>query len=228
MEINNNSQLREHYENAITNEQDLSVLLQQNFNVYFSDVSNITMLKDQISYLFKFSKQLRESSIFNSTFENSLRKNIITRIDILKKITDSEKRKKQIFVAVLLSSLNNIIEDNFDKDEDGNYVFQDVNVFNSFINDSFNHKVKQIAIINKDELKRKYNLLRSEERAKERSTINEMSDENIDLYFAYKKIGLETSEIKNIDHATVATTEQDVDYGDGDGDFQDFNDDISS
>jgi len=227
MEINNNSQLRDHYESAITNEQDLSVLLQQNFNVYFSDVSNITMVKNQVSYLFKFSKQLRESSIFNSTFESSLRTNIVSRLDILKQITDSEKRKKQIFVAALLSSLLNIIDTNFDKDENGNYVYQDVNIFNSFINDSFNHKVKQIAIINKDELKRKYNLLRSEERAKERSTIDEMSDENIDLYFAYKKIGLESSEIKNIDHTTGATNDQDVDYGDGDGDFQDFNDDIS-
>jgi len=54
-----------------------------------------------------------------------------------------------------------------------------------------------------------------------------MSDENIDLYFAYKKIGLESSEIKNIDQTTGATNDQDVDYGDGDGDFQEFNDDIS-
>ena len=227
MEINNNSQLRKHYEDAITNEQDINLLLQQNFNVYFSDVSNITVTNKNISYLFKFSKRLRESSIFNDTFESSLRKNIITRIDILKKITESDKRKKQTFVAILLSSLLNIINENFDKDENGNYIYQDINIFNSFIDDSFNHKIKQIELINKDELRRKYNLLRSEERAKERSTIDEMSDENIDLYFAYKKIGLESSTIKNIDQSKGATDDQDVDYGDGDGDFQILNADIS-
>ena len=222
MKINNNSEFRKHYEDAITNEKDITILLQHNFNVYFSDVVN-----NQVSYLFKFSKRLRESSIFDSTFESSLRKNIITRIDILKKLTDIDKRKKQIFVATLLSSLINIIEQNFVKDENENYIFQDVNIFNSFINDSFNHKIKQIEVINKEELKRKYNLLRSEERAKERSTIDEMSDENIDLYFAYKKIGLDSGEIKKIDQITGATNDQDVDYGDGDGDFQEFNDDIS-
>lgn len=214
MKINNNSSLREYYENAIVKEQDISLLLQQNFNVYFSDVIN-----NRVSYLFKFSKRLRESSIFNSNFEDSLRNNIITRIDILKKITDKDKRKRQIFIATLLSSMINIIEANFTKDEDENYVGQDINIFNRFINDAFDHKTKQIEIINKDELKRKYNLLRSEERAKERSTIDEMSDENIDLYFAYKKIGLESTEIKNIDHTIGATNDQDVDYGDGDGDF---------
>ena len=222
MKINNNFEIRKHYEDEITNEQDISMLFQQNFNIYFSDVIN-----NQVSYLFKFSKRLRESPIFDSTFEGSLRKNILTRIDILKKITDTDKRKKQIFVAALLSSLINIIEKNFSTDENDNYIYQNINIFNSFINDSFNHKLKQIEIINKEELKRKYNLLRSEERAKERSTIDEMSDENIDLYFAYKKIGLDSAEIKNIDHITGATNDQDVDYGDGDGDFQEFNDDIS-
>ena len=97
--------------NAITNKEDISVLLQQNFNVYFSDVSNTIMIGKNISYLFKFSKQFHESSIFNATFENSLRKYIITRLDILKQINDSDKRKKQIFVAILLSSLLNIINE---------------------------------------------------------------------------------------------------------------------
>ena len=227
MEFNNNSDLRKYYEDAITNKEDISVLLQENFNVYFSDVSNTIMIGKNISYLFKFSKQFHESSIFNATFENSLRKNIITKLDILKQITDSDKRKKQIFVAILLSSLLNIINENFDKDENGNYINQDINIFNNFINDSFNHKIKQKIIINKDELKRKYNLLRSEERSKERSTINEMTDENIDLYFAYKKIGLESSGIQNINQSEGATYDQDVDYGDGDGDFQIFNDNNS-
>ena len=48
-----------------------------------------------------------------------------------------------------------------------------------------------------------------------------------DTFDRYKKIGLESSSIKNIDQSKGATDDQDVDYGDGDGDFQVFNNDIS-
>lgn len=215
--INNNASFREYYDSSLDDTVEVSEVLKQNFNVYLSDV-----IHRQVNHMFKFSNTLQESPIFDVKFKNNMRLYIIKGLEILNKVKLEVKRKKQIFIVVLLSSLLNITKDYTNKDENGEIVVsQGVNTFNNFINAAFENNMKQIHRINKEDLKRKYNVLRSDERAKESQKVNNMTDEEIDLYFAYKKIGLESSEIQ-LEHNIGATEDQSVDQGDGDGDFQEF------
>ena len=209
----------------------LDIISKLNINTYISDVIH----PNKKNHLYKFVSNYSNIDIF---FENKdiLQKYCIQKIDLLIKTNMTTYKKNYILLTLLISSLVSLYNELFTKDIPVLKTFEEMNEiideemklfisnFNKFILSSIEHKIDARIVVDKEILRRKYNLLRSEERQKENTETSQMTDEEIDLYFAYKKLSIpiENSAISQ----EVANESNDIDYGDGDGDNHEYDGDV--
>ena len=232
-----NKAIEKHFINIVkeleTDNTDMIALLDRvghfNINTYMSDVINLT----KKGHVYKFMTNYSVMDLFINNAQ-ILQKHHIRDIDVLLKTSLSPSIKIYASLALLISSIIAMYNEIFNKNkipstktfvEIQTFIEEDmkmsVSLFNRFIIACLENKISSKIIIDKEVLRRKYNLLRSEERQNDNNKVANMTDEEIDLYFAFKKIGLELEE------DTVRREEStNIDYGDGDGDMHEYDGDV--
>lgn len=200
-----------------------------NINTYLSDVIHLT----KKGHVYKF---MTNYSVMDVFIDNAqvLQKHHLRDMDVLLKTNLSASIKIYASLALFISSIIAMYNEIFNKNKiPSTKTFEEIQTFiedemkmsvsqfNRFIIACLEDKISSKIIIDKEVLRRKYNLLRSEERQNDNNKVANMTDEEIDLYFAFKKIGLELEE------DTVRREESnDIDYGDGDGDMHEYDGDV--
>ena len=202
-----------------------------NLNTYLSDVIH----HNNKGHVYRFMTNYSTMDVFKDNAQ-VLHEHHIRDVDVLLKTNLSASRKIYTSLAIFISSVIAMYNKIFNNknipatktfEEIGKFIEDnkkmEVSHFNRFIINCLDGKMESKIIIDKEVLRRKYNLLMGEERQRENTRVANMTEEEIVIHFAFKalKLELEMNPVNNTEQQDMA---DDNDFGDGDGDgtYDDF------